>query len=209
MTNRLAGRYSGRLLLSVGLAIATLGNIGFWLVARSHLPYNFFLVAMLIAGSGAGLLNGQTVKVIQGAVPEERAGMASGLASTTRFIGILVSVAGLGAVLSDVTRSGFVGAATRFGLSAPEANEAASRVTSGALSDMLASVPAGSREALHAAALSAYSSGFASAALVAAVTAFVASLLALFLIRESDTAPAPAKIPAKLPCKFIDCRDPL
>ncbi|MDB5576773.1 MAG: transporter [Bradyrhizobium sp.] len=209
MTNRLAGRYSGRLLLSVGLAIATLGNIGFWLVARSHLPYNFFLVAMLIAGSGAGLLNGQTVKVIQGAVPEERAGMASGLASTTRFIGILVSVAGLGAVLYDVTRSGFVGAATRFGLSAPEAKEAASRVTSGALSDMLASVPAGSREALHAAALSAYSAGFASAALVAAVTAFVASLLALFLIRESDTAPAPAKIPAKLPCKFIDCRDPL
>ena len=79
-----------------------MGNAAFWLVGRSHLPYGVFLVAMVIAGCGAGLLNGQTVKVLQGAVPEDRAGMASGLASTTRFIGILVSVAALGAILSDV-----------------------------------------------------------------------------------------------------------
>jgi hypothetical protein len=30
---------------------------------------------MLVAGCGAGLLNGQTVKVLQGAVLAERAGM--------------------------------------------------------------------------------------------------------------------------------------
>src|SRR5215813_14063568 len=38
--------------------------------------------------------------------------MASGLASRTRFTGILVSVAALGAVLSDVARDRFVAGAT-------------------------------------------------------------------------------------------------
>jgi hypothetical protein len=35
----------------------------------------------------------------QGAVPVQWAGMASGLTSTTRFTGLLVAAAGLGAVL--------------------------------------------------------------------------------------------------------------
>jgi EmrB/QacA subfamily drug resistance transporter len=95
VTNRLAARYSGRILLTVGLAVTVFGNAAFWLVAQSHLSYGVFIVAMLIAGCGAGLLNGQTVKALQGVVPEDRAGMASGIASTTRFIGILLSVAAL------------------------------------------------------------------------------------------------------------------
>ncbi len=97
-------RLSGRSLLTVGLTISCVGNVLFWLVARAHLPYPAFAFGMLVAGCGAGLLNGQTVKVLQGAVPPERAGMASGIASTTRFIGILVSVAVLGAILSNVAR---------------------------------------------------------------------------------------------------------
>jgi hypothetical protein len=58
---------SGRSLLAAGLAITVVGNAAFWLVGRSHLSYGVFLVAMVIAGCGAGLLNGQTVKVPQGA----------------------------------------------------------------------------------------------------------------------------------------------
>ena len=66
-TRRLATRYSGRTLLAAGLvAITVAGNVALWLVADSHLPYSLFLVAMLVAGCGAGLLNGQTVRVLQG-----------------------------------------------------------------------------------------------------------------------------------------------
>jgi EmrB/QacA subfamily drug resistance transporter len=209
ITNRLAARYSGRALLSVGLAIAALGNAAFWLVAQSHLPYSIFLVAMLIAGCGAGLLNGQTVKVLQGAVPEDRAGMASGLASTTRFIGILVSVAALGAVLSDVARDRFVTAARSLGLTAAAASAAAARVTSGDLSAILDAAQPNTRTALRDAALGAYGAGFAWAALVAAVVALVACLLALTFISARETAPILPKVPTKMPCKVIDCRDPL
>src|SRR6202012_3386375 len=98
------------------LAITVIGDLLFWFVARAQLSYAVFVVSMLVAGCGAGLLNGQTVKVLSGAVPPDRAGMASGLASTTRFIGILVSVAVLGAILSDAASRQFVAVATRLGL---------------------------------------------------------------------------------------------
>jgi EmrB/QacA subfamily drug resistance transporter len=208
-THLLATRYSGRTLLAAGLAITAAGNTAFWLVAKSHLPYSLFLVAMLVAGSGAGLLNGQTVKVLEGAVPEDRAGMASGIASTTRFIGILVSVAALGAVLADVARNRFVVDATKIGLSADTAREAAARVTSGDLSGLLAAVPPGVREPLRSVALAAYGAGFAAAALVAACVAFATCLLAFNLISGEETAPPFAPPLAKVQCKLIDCRDPL
>jgi predicted MFS family arabinose efflux permease len=208
-TRRLSARYSGRALLAAGLAITVVGDAAFWLVAKSHLPYGVFLVAMLIAGCGAGLLNGQTVKVLQGAVPEDRAGMASGIASTTRFIGILVSVAALGAVLADVTRDTFIAAAAKAGLAADAARVAAARVTSGDLSGLLAASPPAARELLHSAALAAYGAGFGSAALVAACVALAACALAFGLISRDETAPIISGAPAKTPCKVIDCRDPL
>ena len=92
--------------------------------------------------------------------------MASGLASTTRFIGILVSVAALGAVLSNVARERFVAAATQVGFTVDAAVAAAARVTSGDLSGVLASAQPGARDALRSAALAAYGAGFGSAALV-------------------------------------------
>jgi hypothetical protein len=62
-------------------------------------------------------LNGLTVKAVQAAVPEERAGVASGMAATARFLGILVGVAGLGAVLFDQTRDLFLPTALAQGIS--------------------------------------------------------------------------------------------
>jgi EmrB/QacA subfamily drug resistance transporter len=208
-TGRLATRYSGRSLLAAGLAITAVGDAAFWVVAESHLPYSVFLVAMLVAGCGAGLLNGQTVKVLQGAVPEDRAGMASGIASTTRFIGILVSVAALGAVLADTAGNRFIAAATKIGLADASAREAVSHVTSGDLSDLLSAVPIGMRDTLRSAALAAYGVGFATAAVVAAVIALVACLLAYGLISEEETAQVGSPAPAEMPRKAIDCRDPL
>jgi EmrB/QacA subfamily drug resistance transporter len=107
----LLSRWSGRTTLSVGLGVVVIGNVAAWWVASRGLGYSAFVVSMLVMGTGAGVLNGETVKVFGGSVPPERAGMASGLASTTRFIGILVAVAGLGAILSYVAQRG-VAAAT-------------------------------------------------------------------------------------------------
>jgi EmrB/QacA subfamily drug resistance transporter len=209
VTAKLAAKYSGRALLVSGLAIALAGNVLFAVFAYYHLPYAVFVVSMLVAGCGAGLLNGQTVKVLSGAVPPDRAGMASGLASTTRFIGILVSVAVLGAILSDVASRHFVAVATRLGLDENAAESAAKKVTSGDLASMLATVPANLRSSLKQAGLTAYSSGFAEASILAALIAAVACALTFHYVRYADTAPAQHAPGAAIPCHTIDCKDPL
>jgi EmrB/QacA subfamily drug resistance transporter len=209
ITSFLALRFSGRALLVTGLCLTVVGNLAFWQVAKAHLHYPVFVACMLVAGCGAGLLNGQTVKVLGSSVPPERAGMASGLASTTRFIGILVAVAALGAVLFNTVRSTFVGAATAAGLSAEAADAAAKRVTSGDLAGVLAGLPQAVQPGLHDAGLMAFASGFAAAALVAACVAAVAAALTLWLVRRADTAPPPRGMAGPVHCAAIDCRSPL
>ncbi|HEX6567450.1 MAG TPA: MFS transporter [Chthoniobacterales bacterium] len=86
--------FSGRALLTLGLLTILLGNLLFWMLARADMPYPIFLVGMLIAGTGTGILNGETVKVLAAAVPANRAGMASGIASTTRFMAFWLELRG-------------------------------------------------------------------------------------------------------------------
>lgn len=209
ITAKLAAIYSGRALLVSGLAIALAGNVLFAIFAYYHFQYYVFVLSMLVAGCGAGLLNGQTVKVLSGAVPPDRAGMASGLASTTRFIGILVSVAVLGAILSDVASRHFIAVATRLGLDQNSAEAAAKRVTSGDLAGMLMAVPENLRTMLKEAGLTAYSSGFAEASVLAALIAALACGLTYRYVRYADTAPTPRAPGAAIPCHTIDCKDPL
>jgi hypothetical protein len=209
LTTSLARRLSGRALLTGGLAVATVGNLLFWAIARTTLPYSVFIIGMLVAGTAAGVLNGQTVKVLQNAIPEDRVGMASGIASTTRFIGILVSVAALGAVMSNVAGNTFVKTATSAGLDRAAAQAAGRRVTSGDLGGILAAVPPLLQAKLHQAGHAAYGKGFAAAALLA--TAFAAGTCALtfLFVDAGDTAALSVSEVHEGRCMMVDCRHPL
>jgi EmrB/QacA subfamily drug resistance transporter len=186
---RLASRYSGRTLLTAGLVVTVAGDLLMWAVTRADQPYAVFVVSMLVAGTGAGLLNGETAKVMQGVVPAQRAGMASGIAGTTRFVGLLLGVAGLGAVLAKVASRQFVTAATTLGLDPAIAVATATRVTSGNIAGMPDGVAASIQAQIHAAGLTAFADGFAAASLLAAVVAAFAASLTLALVRAADTAP--------------------
>jgi hypothetical protein len=134
--------------------------------------------------------------------------MASGLASTTRFIGILLAVAGLGAVLADTVRRSFVKAAVAAGLSSEVSETTAKRVASGELAGMLRTIPDSLRAHLHDVGLMAFADGFSAAALLAAAIAAIACILTFAFVRSNDTAPVPL-VEEERPCKAIDCRDPL
>src|ERR1700733_8290575 len=97
---KLAAILSSRAILSAGLGLVAVGNVIAAAAVISDLHYWAVAIGMFITGSGAGLLNSETTKAQISSVPPERAGMASGLASTTRFIGIIAGVAGLGAILA-------------------------------------------------------------------------------------------------------------
>ena len=98
----------------------------------------------------------------------------------------------------------FVAGASKAGLAADAARQAAARVTSGDLAGLLAAAPAAARDALHSIALAAYGAGFASAAVVAACIAFIACVLAYGLISSRETAPVTPPPHQKMPCKMIE-----
>jgi EmrB/QacA subfamily drug resistance transporter len=91
-------------ILTLGLAIVAVGNL---LLAWSASTGNSttLIVGMIVLGSGGGLLNGETQKVIMSVIPRHRVGMASGISTTARFSGILLGFSGLGAVLAASVRS--------------------------------------------------------------------------------------------------------
>jgi EmrB/QacA subfamily drug resistance transporter len=203
LTSALATRFAPRVLLALGLLVASCAEIVFWIAARSELAYPVFAVGMLIAGAGAGLLNGLTVRAVQNAVPEARAGMASGIAATVRFVGLLVSVAGFGAVLSYRAMNLFVPIATAAGLPPPMAENIGRRLASGDVPRAIADVPAQLHQQLLTEGLDAYRTGFAAVSLSAAAVAVIAALGALWFLREASQA-EPA-----LPCQTVDCRHPV
>ena len=209
VTARFAGRTSGRVTLTTGLLITGIGNVLFWAIAHANLGYLFFVIGMLVAGSGAGILNGETVKVLSTSVPPERSGMASGLASTTRFIGILMGVAILGAILSDVARSSFLAAANAAGLNSETSATAVKHVISGDLNRALDVVPIVLKDKIHEVALAAFADGFASASLMAATAAVIAAFLAWRYVAVQPAKLAQAVEKKDRPCMVVDCRHPI
>jgi hypothetical protein len=144
---------------------------------------------MVIAGAAAGLLNSETAKVMQGAVPAQRAGMAGGLTGTTRFVGLLVGIAAFGAVLAHVASRGFIASGVAAGLDAEKAAELSKHVTSGDVGGIAGTVPEALRASIGQIGNAAFAEGFAAALLLAATIAGAMALLTLLLVRRAETLP--------------------
>ncbi len=84
--------------LAIGLGIAALGDLLIGVTAHFGAPYPVMTLAMLVAGTGTGLLNPETARAMQAQASAERAGMASGIGATIRFVSLVLGVAVLGAV---------------------------------------------------------------------------------------------------------------
>lgn len=169
---RLGQYYGSARILSLGLAITGLGNLLLSFAAAGN-DWQLVMLAMAVLGSGGGLLNGETQKAIMGAVPRDRAGMASGISTTARFSGILLGFAVLSATLGVAGRAALPPAAPHF----------AALVMAGDVSRALRLVPPGQQAAALHAARHGYAAGFSTAMLLAAILAFAAAALVATLMR--------------------------
>jgi len=177
----LTHRLSGRVLLSMGLMLIAAGLS--WLgISAPWLAYPWMLVGMLVAGIGAGFLNGEGAKVSMTVIPPERAGMAAGVGGTIRFAGIVVGFAALGAILFGRASSAVATALSS--MSDAEQGAIVHRIVSG---DLLGG-PALSPPVLDAA-LDSFAAGYQAIFFTAAALVFCASLASWLLIRTADTAP--------------------
>jgi EmrB/QacA subfamily drug resistance transporter len=91
--------WSHRPILLLGLGIAIAGNLMLGALAHAG-SYVAACVAMIVAGIATGMLNPETARAMQAQIPPARAGMASGIGGTVRFVSLLIGVAVLGAVMA-------------------------------------------------------------------------------------------------------------
>jgi EmrB/QacA subfamily drug resistance transporter len=188
----LSSRISGRDLLTFGLAIVAAGNVATALMVGSHLPYGFVALGMLATGCGAGLLNGETAKVSMSVIPPERGGMASGISGTLRFVGLVIGITGLGAVLASETEQRFRHSASVLPLSnalADAPHQTAARIVAGDIPGVVAQTPEPFRAAIAELSRSSFATGFSLVLLVAGAVAALAAGLTFAFVSPVETAP--------------------
>ena len=202
---KLSARHSSRAMLTFGLltiglgdavvAAAVFGGAGYWPVA----------VGMAIIGVAVGVMNSETTKAQISSMPPERAGMASGMAGTTRFIGITFGLAGLGAILAAVAESHL----RRLG-SQVAANQAIDwhdlnlRVVGGDAQGALSAFPGDIRTVLEHAVNGSVALGFGAIFATGAVVALVSAGLAWALVRTPAAQPATEAKGAAVPAGAKD-----
>jgi EmrB/QacA subfamily drug resistance transporter len=187
---QLSASMSGRALLTLGLAMVAVGNavtagaigvgFGYWAAG----------VGMLITGSGAGLLNSETAKAQIGAVPPARAGMAGGIAATTRFVGIVMGLAGLGAVLAAVAEENLRRLGMPLGADkVVDWHGLSLRIVGGDAASGLSALPSGIRTALEPVVHGSVAAGFGAALAIGAIAAALSGILTWLLMRATGTRP--------------------
>jgi EmrB/QacA subfamily drug resistance transporter len=189
VAGKLSVRVPVRLLLGSGLALVGLGLIAMTTIdASSH--WTVLVPGFILAGAGVGLVNPPLASTAIGVVPPERSGMASGINSTFRQVGIATGIAGLGAVFQhSVTRG------TTTALRASGQLAAVTRTAHGKLGTLLESgevtpIARSPSPTARTALIHSYRVGFTGAfttiAIIAAVLALSGSVLAFVLVRSRD-----------------------
>lgn len=185
--HRLGRRLSPHGVLTVGLAVVALGNIV--LSVAAHVGNGAVLMGgMFVLGAGGGLLNGETQKAIMSTIPGHRTGMGSGISTTSRFAGVLLGFATLGAVLASGVRETACVLFAQAGIAISP--EGLSGIVAGDTEKARAAVGAGSGQGFEAITRASYASGFSHAFLVAGGGAALAAVLVFASKRRAARAPA-------------------
>jgi EmrB/QacA subfamily drug resistance transporter len=189
LTERVPTRWligPGLLLVGVGLLVMTgLQGDSNW----THLVPGF-----IVAGLGSGLVNPPLASTAIGVVPPNQAGMASGVNTTFRQVGIATGIAALGSIFTSAIQSHLSS-----GLPPSLAGSAGTMVNAvreGSVGQLIASVPPADRAVVGTVLRSSFAAALNELLYVTAGLAFVGAVCAVLLIRRKDfhrfEEPAPA-----------------
>jgi EmrB/QacA subfamily drug resistance transporter len=189
VAGRLTTRVPIRWLIGPGFVLIGAGLLMMrGLTASSQ--WTHLLPGMVVAGVGAGLVNVPLASTAVGVVEPSRAGMASGINSTFRQVGIATGVAGLGAIFTSHLRSSVTHTLAGTPL-ADHAQQIATAVSGGQVGRALAAAPPAARGVLLNSTRVGFVHGLNVILLVGAIVAFAAALPAFGLIRQKDFVVAP------------------
>ncbi len=187
-----AGRLSSyvpvRLLIGPGLIMV---GIGLLLMRglNAGSSWTHLIPGMIVGGLGIGLVNPPLASTAVGVVPPQRAGMASGINSTFRQVGIATGIALLGTLFSSQVKSSVqVGVAAVPALT-HQGPKIAAAVQSGEVGQLIAKLPPQARQTVGGITRAAFATGLNRILLVAAIIAFASGVVSLLAIRSKDFAP--------------------
>ncbi|HLH65059.1 MAG TPA: MFS transporter [Solirubrobacteraceae bacterium] len=181
---RLTQKVPARVLIASGFALATVGL----LLMRGLTPtdgWTHFLPGFLVSGLGVGLINVPLASTAVGVVSQERAGMASGINSTFRQIGIATGVAALGSILASLLRSRVTSGLAGTPLAA-HSHRLAVAISSGELGSAAHHLPPRLQGLLYEAARAGYVHALNSVLLIGAIVAGLATIVTFATIRQRD-----------------------
>jgi EmrB/QacA subfamily drug resistance transporter len=184
IAGRLTARVPRRLLIGPGFAFVGAGMLMMRGLATTS-TWTHLLAGMIVAGVGAGLVNVPLVSTAVGVVEPERAGMASGINSTLRQVGVATGVAGLGALFASQVRTTVVDRLTATPVAA-HAHQIAHAISGGGVTHALTGTPAALRPVIAGAGRAGFVSGLNDILLAGAAVAFAGALASLVLVRERD-----------------------
>ncbi|HEY2160257.1 MAG TPA: MFS transporter [Solirubrobacteraceae bacterium] len=183
-SGRLSALVPIRVLLGVGLTLVGGGLLLMrGLTASSH--WIALLPGFIVAGAGIGLINPALATTAIGVVPPQRSGMASGINTTFRQVGIATGIAVLGAVFQTVIASRL--ATSLAGTpGAGHSSQIAKAVAGGGAEAVLRSVPRSARAHATAAVNSAFAAGMNEILLIGGAVALAGAVLGFVLVRDRD-----------------------
>ncbi|HUK68477.1 MAG TPA: MFS transporter [Streptosporangiaceae bacterium] len=185
IAGRLSSRVPVRLLIGPGLLVV---GVGLLLMRGLDVgsSWTHVVPGLLVAGAGVGMVNPPLASTAVGVVKPERSGMASGINSTFRQVGIATGIALLGTLFANkVTNEVLVKVAAVPGLSA-RGPKIATAVRSGDARQVIGQLPAPAKGTVGMITKAAFTAGLDRILLIAALIALVSGVLALATIRGKD-----------------------
>lgn len=185
LSGRLSSKVPVRLLIGPGLLLVGVGLLLMRSLTAAS-TWTHLIPGMIVGGLAVGLVNPPLASTAVSVVRPQHAGMASGINSTFRQVGIATGIALLGSLFaSKVTSEVIARAAAVPGLSG-HGGEIAGAVKSGQVQRLFTSLPAPVRPEVSAVTRAAFTAGLNQILLVAAIIALAAGVISLACIRTRD-----------------------
>jgi len=184
VARRLSERIPARTLMGGGLAFTGAGLLLMHGVDPGD-AWTTLLTGFLVAGVGLGLTNPPLASTAIGVVDQRRSGMASGINSTFRQVGLATGIAGLGAIFQHRIDAE-VADSLAGGPGASMAGRFSDAVAAGATDQAAAAAPAPMRDQLIELGHNAFISGLNTLLLVAGTVAIVGAIGSAVLVRQRD-----------------------
>ncbi len=205
IAGRLTVRVPMRLLLGGGLVLVSGGLLAMTAVEPNS-GWTVLIPGFVLAGAGIGMINPPLASTAIGVVHYSRSGMASGINSTFRQVGIVTGIAGLGAIfaheVSHTVNSKLAASGQGQAVQSAAHGHLSTLLQSGEVGKVLHALPPVPQAALEHAYRVGFTEAFTTILAIAAAVALAGAVCAFVLVRSRDfvsSAEPAAEAPAREP----------